>query len=159
MANARDPEWVKYAALLYVKVWASYRLRRQMKEGRIAELMATMENLGAVRYDREGGSAPYSDRRPEIMDTIEQLIDDLEGDLEREEMDYQAAVAMFADDPDATIVWLKYGEGMTWDAVGARVGYTGRNCRNRAPKGFRYVFDHMPHEYRRVPVNAEEWMR
>lgn len=153
----RDPEWVRWCVMQYVRSVSGYRLRKAQKEGRIAELRADLEAVGAIEYDREGGASTYVDRRPELLDTIDGLIDDLQGDMEREEREYHEARALFAQDEDATIVWMKYGERMTWAAVGRQLGYSAATCRRKAQTGLGYIFDRMPREYRRAPVNAEDW--
>lgn len=157
--NARQPEWVRFAALEYVRTMASYKQLKQMKLDRIDELKAIMEGLGAARYDREGGAAPYRDRIPDIIDTIEDMVDTLAGDIEREERDYQRALDLFQSDDRALMVWEKYGLRMRWAAIARKRGYTERACQYHALTGMRIIFDNMPPEYRRVHVNAEEWTR
>ena len=152
----RHPEWVRYAALGYIRAMADYEKQARGYLDRMAELSAKLEALGAQRYDREGSAAGYTDTRAETLDLLAQLKDSLEAHIANGEREYQEALDLFIRDEDATIVWLKYGKRMTWDAVGRKVGFTGRTCRTHAPMGFRYIFDHMPLEYRRVPVNAEE---
>lgn len=157
--NARQPEWVRFAALEYVRTMASYKELKQMKLDRIDELKAIMEGLGAARYDREGGAAPYRDRIPDIIDTIEEMVDTLAGDIERGERDYQRALDLFGSCEEAQVVWEKYGLGLQWKTICMRHSIGTTLAWTMAQRGFRHIFDNMPPEYRRVHVNAEEWER
>lgn len=157
--NARDPEWIRYAVLEYVRLWRDYEHRKSFRLGRIAEMEVMLEGLGAVRYDRDGSPSGYVDRRPELLDTIQEMHDALMGDIEREEEDYQRALDLFSENEESLIVWEKYGLRMTWAGVGRQHLMSERTAKRAAERGFRHIFDNMPPQYRRVPVAAEEWKR
>ena len=153
--NRRDPEWVEYAAREYIRRQAAYQATTRALLDRMAGIRERMEGVLPGLSDAEG-RAQWQDKMPEALDTLEAIRERLIQEYELRETEFNHALDVFQADQDAWMVWQKYGEGRTWAAVARVAGYSESRAKHRAPQGFRYIFDHMPMEYRRVPVNAED---
>ena len=154
--NRRDPEWVEYAAREYIRRQAAYQATTRALLDRMAGIRERMEGVLSARLDQDGSRAAWSDNRAEALDTLDAISERLAQEYAAYETEYNRALDVFQADPDAWMVWQKYGEGRTWAAVARMAGYSERAAKYHATAGFRYIFDHMPTEYRRVPVNAED---
>lgn len=149
------PEWREYCVLEYIKKQARYSAETKSMSERIRTLRERMEGVTAVRYDRDGSSSGYSDKFPEIMDTLEAIRDALASRISLGEMEYQQAIDLFREYSFAEAVWLHYGCGKSWNQVGREVGYSSNTCKHHRLDGIEYIYDRMPAEYRQVRQRAE----
>lgn len=152
-------EWMRFAALEYIRQLADYRDRFLADMAALDEARARAEAVGAIRYDRDGSPAGWRDHLPEILDTMAAIHERMRQRYEAEEADYQAAIGGFNADPRKRLAWSKWGEHRTWAEIAQAERISKATARRWGADGLERIYYQMPAEYRRVHVNAEEWER
>jgi len=96
---------------------------------RIAEYDGEMSNIGGVDYtkDRVTGGGYTGDRLPAMLDKKQELLDMLNADVQRLELERIAIelAVMSLDSPtEREVIRLHYIDGLSWSKVGQRFHYS-----------------------------------
>ena len=150
-------DWTRWCVIRYVREAAQYERRKESCEQRAEKVRADMEHVLAVRYDRDGSAAGWTDRMPEALDELAAIADELEAAIVGYERDYQRALDIFETNEDTRMVWEHWGLRMRWADVAHRHCYNRDYVRQIAARGIETIWHLMPEEYRRSPYPAEEW--
>lgn len=123
------------------------QMRMRDLQDRMLTLRESMEGLRSPGASSGGGP---SDRMAEGMARLQKLEDEWsEAAVSYAAFAAEAYDLCFGHGVNRWAVWLHDVDGLTWEAVGRRVGYSEKNARRIAESGYRELYYIVPEEYRR----------
>lgn len=118
----------------YLRRFLSLTIRIQHKKAELAELRATAVSVGGTDYSNDRVQISYSGAAP-FESKVEKLIE-LQTDLSSEVVDYEMQKSKIIneihdvkDDNFVQLLYLRYVEGLHWDAVAVRMKYSSAHIR------------------------------
>ena len=134
--------------MAFVEQMGGYERQLQHFAETFETIDARLEGVGAVAYDRDGGKAAYTDKKPALLDVLDEATDNALAVIREYQQDYNAAIAIFCSNPNAEIVWLKWGRRLTWKEVAEQMAFSVSAAMRREHAGLMAIYHSMPPEYR-----------
>lgn len=140
--------WPEECAMRFVELMGGYERQLQGFADTFAVIDARLEGVSAVAYDHDGGKAAYTDKRPALLDLLDETTDKARSVISAHHDEYTAALELFCSNPNAEIVWLKWGRRLTWKETAAAMNFSIRAAMRREHAGLMAIYQKMPPEYR-----------
>lgn len=146
-ARLKERDDMEMQALAYIEEMANIDRGMRSCSETIEMLWASLEQVSAIDYERDGSRASYDDKRPALLDRLDNERMKAEGLMNRAE-ERAIAERLFQSNEAALICWLKYGERLTWHQVAHEMYYSRKTVMHKEYEGLLYIWKNMPREYR-----------
>ena len=145
-------EIIKACVLDYLTEVRNLKDTLEQIEEQVDRQTSRLTLLGVTYSDMPGSPGFKVDKIPEGVAELIELRERLDAayysfarDLER-----ARAICRPVNFP-AYLLWLHFGEGMTWWKVGKKVGYSTDHTQHLAAQGYEIIYQEMPERFRRLP--------
>ena len=147
-----DPQLIRACVLNYLREIRNIKESLESIEEQVERQSSRLDLMGITYNDMPHSPNVNTDKVPDGVSELIELRESLDAAYYSyaRELERARSICLPVNFP-AYLLWLHHVEGLAWWKVANKVGYSTDHTQHIAAKGYEYVYQMMPEEYRLIP--------